>query len=198
MSEEKKGFLQTLFGKREAKEGNEEQPSGQTESGPVHVKEILEITPAIIDNARLALLDILKSMQLEVDVVSKPDTMNGIELEITGNEDLGLVIGKEGNTLNSLQYLLSLMLSKKYQKKVYVHIDANAYKEKKKSAIIASAEDAANVAEAEKVQIALDPMTAAERRMVHLTLQAREGVETYSRGEGNLRHVVIAPKKQAE
>jgi len=133
-------------------------------------------------------------MQFDVDVVSKDNTGESINLEIVGGEDLGLVIGKEGATLNSLQFLLSRMLSKKYQKKVFVHLDANAYKEKKMKSIIAAAEDAANVAEAEKVQIALDPMNSAERRIVHMTLKVRPGVETYSRGEGHLRHIVVAPK----
>jgi len=193
MSEEKKGLLQSLFGKKKKEEEEQLVEGNSTERTPEE-REPLEITEAVIDNARLTLLDILKTMQFDVDVVAKENNGEGINLEITGQEDLGLVIGKEGATLNSLQFLLSRILSKKYQKKVYVHLDANAYKEKKIKAIIATAEDAANVAEKEKVQIALDPMNAAERRIVHMTLKERTSIETFSRGEGHLRHIVVAPK----
>lgn len=197
MSEEKKGLLQSLFGKKKKEEEEQLVDGNSTERTPEE-REPLEITEAVIDNARLTLLDILKTMQFDVDVVAKENNGEGINLEITGQEDLGLVIGKEGATLNSLQFLLSRILSKKYQKKVYVHLDANAYKEKKIKAIIATAEDAANVAEKEKVQIALDPMNAAERRIVHMTLKERTSIETFSRGEGHLRHIVVAPKAAQE
>lgn len=191
MAEEKKGLLQSLFGKK-VKEAEE----NQTEERTSDFQEPLEITPAVIDNARLTLLDILKTMQFDADVTTKEG--EGINLEITGKEDLGLVIGKEGATLNSLQFLLSRILSKKYQKKVFVHLDCNAYKEKKLKTIIASAEDAANVAEKENIQIALDPMNSAERRLVHMTLKERGTVETFSRGEGHLRHIVVAPKSKQD
>ncbi len=197
MSEEKKGLLQSIFGKKKKEEDEQLVESNSTERTPEE-REPLEITEAVVDNARLTLLDILKTMQFDVEVVAKENTGEGINLEITGQEDLGLVIGKEGATLNSLQFLMSRILSKKYQKKVFVHLDANAYKEKKMKAIIAAAEDAANVAEKEKVQIALDPMNSAERRIVHMTLKQRNGIETFSRGEGHLRHIVVAPKAAQE
>lgn len=197
MAEEKKGLLQSIFGKKKKEEDDQVVENNGTERTPEE-REPLEITEAVIDNARLTLLDILKTMQFDVEVVVKENNGEGINLEITGQEDLGLVIGKEGATLNSLQFLLSRILSKKYQKKVFVHLDANAYKEKKMKAIIAAAEDAANVAEKEKVQIALDPMNSAERRIVHMTLKQRSGIETFSRGEGHLRHIVVAPKAAQE
>jgi len=158
------------------------------------VRETLEITPAIIDNARLTLLDILKTMGLAVDVAAKESAANTISLEITGAEDLGIVIGKAGSTLYALQLLLSNILSKKYQKKAFVHLDANDYKVKQEQAIIAAANDAADVAERENVQIVLDPMNSAERRLVHTTLQDRTGIETFSRGNGHTRQVVVSPK----
>jgi len=204
MTEEKKGILSSLFGKKSSEEQNTEE-TAQEENNKIEEKtrrapmELLEITPAVVDNARLTLLDILKTMQFDVDVITKEDTANGIQMEITGEDDIGLVIGKEGNTLNALQYLLSLMLTKKYQKKVYVHIDANAYKEKKINTLLAAAVDAAEVAQNEGVQIALDPMNSAERRLVHMKLKEDfPEIETFSRGEGKLRHIVVAPKKKQE
>ncbi|MDC0977708.1 KH domain-containing protein [bacterium] len=208
MTEEKKGLFKSLFGKKDAEADastvvveNEKNGNNNNGKNPIkrEAREVLEITPAVVDNARLTLLDILKTMSFTVDVVSKENALDleGINLEIIGEEDLGLVIGKDGNTLNSLQFLLSRILSNKYQKRVYVHLDANAYKEKKLNTIIAAAEDAADVAENEGVQIALDPMNAAERRIVHMTLQKRDTVETFSRGEGTLRHIIVAKKGSA-
>jgi spoIIIJ-associated protein len=194
---EKKGFLSSLFGGRtETIESNESEGSekaNQNGNGRRPV-EVMEITQAVVDNARLTLLDILKTMMFEVDVTALEVKHNAIYLEITGQEDLGLVIGKKGDTLHALQILLSNMLSRKYQKKVYVHLDANAYKAKQEEAVIAAAQDAADVAERENVQIVLDPMTSAERRLVHTILQERPAIETFSRGEGHHRQVVVSPK----
>lgn len=188
---EKKGFFSSIFG------GNKDDSAAETvvavaEARPA--RETLEITPAIVDNARLTLLDILKTMGLNVDVLTKENAVNTISLEITGAEDLGIVIGKAGSTLYALQLLLSNILSKKYQKKAFVHLDANDYKVKQEQSIVAAANDAADVAERENVQIVLDPMNSAERRLVHTTLQNREGIETFSRGNGRTRQVVVSPK----
>ena len=174
-----------IFGKKENETGEETTDRPQ--------RETLEITPAVVDNARLLLLDILKTMGLDVDVAAK-EKEGAIALEITGADDLGIVIGKAGSTLYALQLLLSNILSRKYQKKAFVHLDANDYKVKQEQQIIAAANDAADVAERENVQIVLDPMTSAERRLVHTTLQERSGVETFSRGIGRTRQVVVSPK----
>jgi spoIIIJ-associated protein len=193
-----KGILGSIFDKISNKtesNGNiEDKKNLQKEEKDLIKREPLEITPAVIDNARLILLDILKTMQLSVEVASRENTDNVIDLEITGEEDLGLVIGKEGNTLKSLQFLLSTILSKKYEKKVFVKLDANDYKAKQEQAVIAAANDAADVAEKENVQIILDPMSAAERRHVHMVLQDRANIETFSRGERGRRQVVVSPK----
>ena len=178
-----------IFGKKE-----EDQETNETAgSAERPQREPLEITPAVTDNARLLLLDILKTMGLDVDVTAR-EKENTIALEITGADDLGIVIGKGGSTLHALQLLLSNILSRKYQKKAFVHLDANDYKVKQEQQIIAAANDAADVAERENVQIVLDPMTSAERRLVHTTLQERAGVETFSRGVGRTRQVVVSPK----
>jgi spoIIIJ-associated protein len=179
-----------IFGKKE--EAVSEAAAAPAAERPQ--RETLEVTPAITDNARLTLLDILKTMGLTVDVVVKESRENTISLEITGAEDLGIVIGKAGSTLQALQLLLSNILSRKYQKKAFVHLDANDYKVKQEQAIIAAANDAADVAERENVQIVLDPMSSAERRIVHTALQSRPNIETFSRGMGRTRQVVVSPK----
>ena len=186
---DKKSFFSSLFGGKE-----EVAVADAPEAKERPQRETLEITPAIVDNARLTLLDILTTMGLSVDVAAKENSTNTIALEITGSDDLGIVIGKAGSTLHSLQLLLSNILSKKYQKKAFVHLDANDYKVKQEQTIIASANDAADVAERENVQIVLDPMNSAERRLVHTTLQERTGIETFSRGIGRTRQVVVSPK----
>ncbi|GBR77474.1 putative RNA-binding protein Jag [Candidatus Termititenax dinenymphae] len=183
-----------LFEKKENENTGISAPENGVTTEARPQRETLEITPAITDNARLVLLEILQAMGLSVDVAVKESKENTIALEITGAEDLGIVIGKAGSTLHALQLLLSNILSKKYQKKAFVHLDANDYKVKQEQQIIASAADAADVAERENVQIVLDPMTSAERRIVHTALQDRPGVETFSRGVGRMRQVVVSPK----
>lgn len=187
---EKKGFLSALFGGGKT-EVETKEPENKQERRSM---EVIEITPAVIDNARLTLLDILKTMAFEVEVEARETKNNTIHLEVVGSKDLGLVIGKEGSTLNALQFLLSNILTKKYQKRVFVHLDANDYKAKQEQEIIAAAKDAADVAEREGVQIVLDPMTSAQRRLVHTVLSERPGIETFSRGEGPNRQVVVSPK----
>lgn len=191
---EKKGFLSSLFGGGKTDVEVQDKDGNSTGRGERSSMEVIEITPAVIDNARLVLLEILQAMEFEVSVEARETKNNTIYLEVVGSKDLGLVIGKEGSTLNSLQFLLSNILTKKYQKRVFAHIDANDYRAKQEQEIIAAATDAADVAERENVQIVLDPMTAAERRLVHTILGERPAIETFSRGEGPNRQVVVSPK----
>jgi len=200
---EKKGILSSIFSRSRSEEDNTDEKQESVEPRTEEkeersAEEIFELSAPAIENAKLTLLDILKTMRMDVEVVVAKSEKNSIDFEITGEADLGLVIGKDGNTLASLQLILSTILSKKYQTRIYINIDANKYKAKKDAAIISSALDAADVVEKEGVQIVLDPMNARERRLVHMTLQERDGIETLSRGEKALRQVVVSPKNYKE
>lgn len=117
-----------------------------------------------------------------------------VSLEIKG-DDLGRIIGKEGNTLYALQLLLRNMLSKKYKRSINVHLDANNYREKRASTLKSMAIEAAEKALSMNQDVALKPMSPWERRVVHMALQDDERIETKSRGKDQDRQVVISPVK---
>lgn len=118
---------------------------------------------------------------------------NSIELEIKG-DDLGRIIGKEGNTLFALQVLMKTILSRKYKRPVSIQIDANNYKEKRMVTVKSMALEAAKKALAERKEVALAPMNAWERRVVHTTLMENDQVKTESIGRDKERQVIISPK----
>jgi len=115
-----------------------------------------------------------------------------VALEIKG-DDLGRIIGKEGNTLHALQLLLRNMLSKKYKRSINVKLDANNYREKRTNTLKNIATEAADRAIREQKDVILKPMNPWERRIVHLTLQNNEQIETRSQGKEQERQVIISP-----
>ena len=131
-------------------------------------------------------------MGIEVKVEARlEDDIIYIDLE---GEDMGIVIGKRGDTLDSLQYLTSLVVNRRSDNYVKVTIDTENYREKRKEALIAlSNRLAAKVAKSGR-KFALEPMNPYERRIIHANLQDNEDVTTFSVGQEPYRKVVIAPK----
>ncbi len=118
-----------------------------------------------------------------------------ILLEIVGGEDLGLLIGKEGNTLRALQTILRVLVVKRFDKKAMLILDADNYLLKREEALIDTAYAAVERVEKTLRKVQLKPMNSVERRIIHMTLANEENVHTYSVGEGADRRVVIAPGK---
>lgn len=122
---------------------------------------------------------------------------NTVMLNVKG-EDLGKVIGKDGAMLMALQTLTSTIASRDFEERVRVYIDAGGYKSKQEQALSRLAEEAAkDVIESGQEKV-LPPMSAADRRIVHVALKDMQGVQTYSQGEGADRRLVIAPKTDVE
>ena len=144
------------------------------------------------ENAKQFIADVLGAMGLEVKVEARlEDDVIYIELE---GEDMGIVIGKRGDTLDSLQYLTSLVVNRGSDNYIKVTIDTENYREKRKEALIAlSNRLAAKVAKNGR-KFALEPMNPYERRIIHSNLQDNEDVTTFSVGQEPYRKVVIAPK----
>ena len=107
--------------------------------------------------------------------------------------DLGLVIGKHGQTIDALQYLANAMLWRGQEDRKSVVVDAAGYRERRRASLEQLAERAAAEARASGQPVSLEPMTAVERKIVHLYLQEREGVETASEGTEPNRYVVVNP-----
>lgn len=109
-------------------------------------------------------------------------------------EDLGLVIGRRGQTLDAIQFLVNQVANKAGGVRVRIVLDAEGYRERRAEALSALARRTAQKVRRERRKVALEPMNALERRVVHMALADEPGVETYSEGEDPQRHVVIAPR----
>ena len=144
------------------------------------------------ENAKNFIKDVLNAMGLEVEVTAelKEDI---VEVNLEG-DNMGVVIGKRGDTLDSLQYLTSLVVNQKSEDYIKISIDTENYREKREEVLCALANRlAAKVARTGK-KFALEPMNPYERRIIHSNLQDNEDVTTFSIGQEPYRKVVIAPK----
>jgi len=125
----------------------------------------------------------------EVEVEEDPD---GVCAEFVG-DDLGLLIGHHGLTIDAIQHLTYRIAFKGAESRKRVSVDAAGYRERRAVTLRAAADQAAEVAVRDGRAVALDPMSALERKVVHEHLKSRYDVETYSEGQEPSRHLVIAP-----
>lgn len=121
------------------------------------------------------------------------ESEEGIAATIVGDEDLGLLIGRRGQTIDALQLLCYQAAFRGRRERKRVTLDASGYRERRKDALTARAETAVEQALRTEKGVELDPMTAQERRVVHEYLKDRPGIETYSEGDDPHRCVVVAP-----
>ena len=126
-----------------------------------------------------------------IDVSKNDETIN---IELSG-PDMGIVIGKRGETLDALQHLTSLAVNKGDNDFIKVSLDTENYRAKRNEALESLANKLANKVTKTRRNTTLEPMNAYERRIIHATLQDHEYVTTYSVGQGINRKVVIALKK---
>jgi spoIIIJ-associated protein len=108
-------------------------------------------------------------------------------------EDVGLFIGRRGQTIDAVQHLAQRIVFPEGPSSTRVEIDADGYRERRAELLREDADDAADVAEREGRPVELDPMPPSERRIVHEYLRERGGVETHSEGEEPKRYLVISP-----
>jgi spoIIIJ-associated protein len=107
--------------------------------------------------------------------------------------DLGLVIGKHGKTIDAIQYLANAIVWRGYEERKSVVVDAAGYRERRRASLEQLADRAAGEASASRNDVPLEPMSAVERKIVHLHLQEREDIETTSEGTEPNRYVVVKP-----
>jgi spoIIIJ-associated protein len=156
----------------------------------------VEVSPkaSMGEAARALVQEILDKMQFLTLVSIKEEAEDTINLEIKG-EDMGRIIGRAGATIDSLQYLSSIILSKKSARRIRVLVDAEGYRERRQKVVTDDAQIVAKDVEATGKERALPPMSAADRRLIHIYIQEKfPGLTSYSKGEGANRQVVIAPK----
>lgn len=156
---------------------------------PQEIKEIEE-------RAIVFLKDVFASMDLgEVEITSKYDTTDGcLEVDFEG-EDMGILIGKRGQTLDSLQYLTSLVVNKGKSNYIRVKLDTEDYRRRRKETLENLARGIAYKVRKTRKPVVLEPMNPYERRIIHSSLQGNKYVETISEGEEPYRHVVVRLKR---
>lgn len=148
-----------------------------------------------VDNIREFLENVFSAMNMEVTIdIKKAEDDKVYEVELSGKE-MGLLIGKRGQTLDSLQYLTNLAVNKHSDGYIKVKLDTEDYRQRRKYTLENLAKNIAYKVKRTKRPVSLEPMNPFERRVIHSALQGDRYVETHSEGEEPFRHVVVTLKK---
>lgn len=146
------------------------------------------------EEARIVVQEILDKMGFLTKVDVNEVISNSINLEIKG-DDIPIIIGKEGSTIDALQYLVNIIINIGSENRNFVSLDAGGYRKKQELRLERIAKEAADEAIATNKEVNLPPMNAHERRIVHMFVKNMDNVSTVSRGERADRSVVIVPVK---
>ncbi len=131
----------------------------------------------------------------EVNIVSSIDEEGALAIEMNG-ENMGILIGKRGQTLDSLQYLTNRVANKSQDGYVRVKLDTEDYRKRRKQTLENLAKNIAYKVKRSRKPISLEPMNPYERRIIHSALQADDRVSTHSEGEEPYRRVVVTPNRR--
>lgn len=141
------------------------------------------------------LADVFSAMQLQVNVeIDMNEEERTLNIELSG-EDMGVLIGKRGQTLDSLQYLISLVVNKEEEEYIRVKVDTENYRQRRKDTLENLAKNMAFKVKRTGKAVVLEPMNPYERRVIHSALQNDRYVETHSEGDEPYRHVVVTLKE---
>ncbi|HIZ06505.1 MAG TPA: protein jag [Candidatus Eubacterium avistercoris] len=148
------------------------------------------------DQIRDFLSKVFQAMNMQVEIIIKnsSEDENVFDVELKGDE-MGVLIGKRGQTLDSLQYLTNLAINKNSDNYVKVKLDTENYRKRRKDTLENLAKNIAYKVKRTKKPVSLEPMNPFERRVIHSALQNDRYVTTHSEGEEPYRHVVVTLKK---
>ena len=150
--------------------------------------------PDVLDDAKTFLINVLNSMNIEANIDIKEEN-DLIKINLSGPK-MGLVIGYRGETLDSLQYLVSLVVNKNHANPYKrVVLDAENYRRKREETLVRVAQKTAYKVKKSGRPYKLEPMNPYERRVIHSALQEYTDINTYSEGEEPFRRIVISLKK---
>lgn len=176
LDEGKKGIL-GIFGKRPA---------------TVNAKLIHDPVKA----AQAFLSNVIEKMEIDAQIETKWSGKS-VTFQLTGDK-LAVLIGKRGQTLNSLQYLTQLVANRNSNRYVQITIDAEDYRNRRKDTLNQLAARLAQQTIRTSKSVSLEPMPSYERKVIHAALSAYKGIKTYSMGEEPNRHLVISPKQKTD
>ena len=153
------------------------------------------VKSSVADKAKDFLRDVFDAMDLTVVIDLKYDEENrNIEIDLKG-DDMGVLIGKRGQTLDSLQYLVSLVGNKDVEEYIRVKVDTEDYRKRRKETLENLAKNIAYKVKRTKRPVSLEPMNPYERRIIHSALQGDKYVTTHSEGDEPYRRVVVTLKR---
>lgn len=150
---------------------------------------------SIEDDVRNFLKEVFAAMDMVVTVdVQYNEEEKTMDIELNG-DDMGILIGKRGQTLDSLQYLVSLVVNKNTEEYIRVKVDTENYRERRKETLENLAKNIAYKVKRNKRPVSLEPMNPYERRIIHSALQNDKYVTTHSEGDEPFRRVVVTLKR---
>ena len=150
-----------------------------------------------MDYGKEFLTEMLEKMDIQAEISMSYDEENKeVNIDIEG-ENMSIVIGKRGQTLDSIQYLVSLVMNKHSEEYIRVKVDTENYRERRKETLENLAKNISYKVKSTQRPVSLEPMNPYERRIIHSALQNDKYVYTKSEGEEPYRHVVVMLKKEA-
>lgn len=180
-------------------------PKGKAHK-PAPPKRRVTTPPEVVEadtEEKTAALEVLETLLAKMNVtaaleasVSEPDDVTGKKVHVfeVNGEDLGVLIGPRGETLNAIQYIARLMVGNQIEKRASFVIDVEGYRKRREQALTRLAERMAKKVVSRNRSVSLEPMPPHERRIIHMTLRDSEDVYTQSSGEGSRRKVRILPR----
>ena len=154
-----------------------------------------KVKSSVADKAKDFLRDVFDAMDLTVVIDVKYDEENrDIDIDLSGDE-MGVLIGKRGQTLDSLQYLVSLVVNKDVEEYIRVKVDTENYRKRRKETLENLAKNIAYKVTTTTRPVSLEPMNPYERRIIHSALQGDKYVTTHSEGDEPYRRVVVTLKR---
>lgn len=153
------------------------------------------VKSSIEDTAKDFLNEVFRAMGLTVVIdIDYNEENNSMNVNLSGDE-MGILIGKRGQTLDSLQYLVSLVVNKDVESYIHIKVDTENYRQRRKETLENLAKNISYKVKRTKRPVSLEPMNPYERRIIHSALQNDKYVTTHSEGEEPFRHVVVVLKK---
>lgn len=177
-------------GKMEIKKEQKKEAKPEEKTEPRHETELAKVEDATIKECETFLQNVLQAMHMEVELCSKVDEEGALSIEMKG-DNMGILIGKRGQTLDSLQYLTNRVANKMQAGYVRVKLDTEDYRERRKETLENLARNIAHKVKRTRKPVTLEPMNPYERRIIHSALQGDKNVTTHSEGEEPYRRVVV-------
>jgi len=161
--------------------------------GVKEAKVELELIPDAAEEAEQFLIEVANAMGLQVSIDRK-ETKEGHYMSLSGSGDMGMLIGRRGQTLDALQYLTTIVANRLSDSHVRIVLDAEDFRERRRKTLEDLADRLAGQVIRTKKEVMLEPMTPLERKVIHSKLQNHPKVKTYSKGEEPNRRIVIMLK----